>query len=73
MQTGLENMRNKILQNTINWKQINILYDEFGGCKVIYYCKHQDLTCYMYFEKDMDQELYITKMEFYDGEEWEVE
>ena len=69
METGLEKMRDKIMQDTIHWKQTDIVYNEYGDCKVIYYCEHQDLTCYMYFEKDMDQELYITKIEFINGQE----
>ena len=70
MQTGLENMRDKIMQDTTHWKQIDMIENEYGDCTTIFYCEHQDLSCYMRFEKDMDQEYYLTKIEFYDGRRW---
>lgn len=71
MQTGLEKIRNKIMEDTTCWRQIDCIYEDYGDCKTIWYCDHQDLTCYMYYEKDMDGELYLTKIEFYNEKQFE--
>lgn len=70
METGLEKMRNKIMEDCIHWKHINWVEDFSGDGNAIYYNPTIDVTCYMLFEKDMDQEYYLTKIEFYDGKQY---
>ena len=70
MQTGLENMRDKIMQDTEHWKQIAWVEDFVGDGESIWYCEHQDLTCYMDYTKDMDGELYLEKITFLDGKQF---
>lgn len=66
METGLEKMRNKIC-NSDKWVQVSQTENDFGDVTVRYYNETIDVSCDMFYEKDMDQELYITKMEFRDG------
>ena len=72
METGLEKMRNRIMEDTIHWTQIDYKYEDCGDGVSIWYNKSIDVTCYMYYEQDMDQELYLVKIEFVDGEDWQI-
>ena len=65
MQTGLEKMRDKIMESN-KWEHLHSVDQEFGDVIDIWYNDNIFVKCYMYYEKDMDQELYLTKMTFID-------
>lgn len=65
METGLEKMRNKIMESD-KWKHLHSVDQEFGDVIDIWLNEEVFAKCYMYYEKDMDQELYLTKMTFMD-------
>lgn len=70
METGLEKMRTKIMESP-KWKHLHSVDQEFGDSIDIWYNDTIFVKCYMYYEKDMDQEYYLVKMTFIDmdGEE----
>ena len=67
METGLEKMRNKIMESD-KWKHLHSVEQEFGDVIDIWLNETVFAKCYMYYEKGMDQELYLTKMTFMDME-----
>lgn len=65
MQTGLEKMRDKIM-NSDKWKHLHSVEQEFGDSVDIWLNETIFVKCYMYYEQDMDKEYYLTKMVFID-------
>lgn len=70
METGLEKMRTKIMEDSTYWRQITWQEDADGDGRSIWYCECQDLTCFMEYVKDMDQEFYLNSIIFYNGKEF---
>ena len=70
METGLEKMRNKIMESD-KWKHLHSVEQDNGDSIDIWLNETIFVKCYMYYEKDMDQEYYLVKMTFIDmdGEE----
>ena len=70
METGLEKMRTKIMESD-KWEHLHSVEQDNGDSIDIWLNETIFVKCYMYYEKDMDQELYLTKMTFIDmdGEE----
>ena len=55
MQTGLEKMRDKIM-NSDKWKHLHSVEQEFGDSVDIWLNETIFVKCYMYYEQDMDKE-----------------
>jgi len=65
METGLEKMRTKIMESP-KWKHLHSVEQDSGDSIDIWLNEIIFVKCYMYYEKDMDQEYYLTKMTFID-------
>lgn len=65
METGLEKMRTKIMESD-KWEHLHSVEQGFGDVIDIWLNEEVFAKCYMYYERDMDQELYLTKMTFID-------